>query len=77
MQRLEEDRLDAEEIVTATGLGLSVGGRRASALPRSVLRSIGQRSLSAATEPMSDPKDGEVVADPILGGLQHVYHLAA
>ena len=40
-------------------------------------RSIGQRAPSAAAETMSDPEGREVVAEPILGGLHHVYHLAA
>ncbi len=40
-------------------------------------RSIGQRAPCAAAETMSDPEDWEVVAEPILGGLHHVYHLAA
>ena len=40
-------------------------------------RSIGQRAPCAAAQPKSGPKGGEVVAEPILGGLHHVYHLAA
>ena len=40
-------------------------------------RSIGQRAPLAAAETTNDPKGREVVAESILGGLHHVYHLAA
>jgi len=40
-------------------------------------RSVGQRAPRAAAGTTSDPKGREVVAEPVLGGLHHVYHRAA
>ena len=40
-------------------------------------RSIGQRAPCAAAESIGDPNGREVVGKPVLGGLHHVYHLAA
>jgi putative transposase len=40
-------------------------------------RAIGQRAPSAVELPNSKAHDGEVIGEPVLGGLHHVYHLAA
>jgi hypothetical protein len=38
---------------------------------------IGHRASRAAAESIGDPKGWEVVGERVLGGLHHVYHLAA
>jgi len=40
-------------------------------------RAIGQRAPCAVELPISKAHDGEVIGEPVLGGLHHVYHLAA
>jgi len=40
-------------------------------------RSIGQRAPCAVELPSRDAQDGVIVGKPVLGGLHHVYHLAA
>jgi hypothetical protein len=40
-------------------------------------RSIGQRAPCAVGLPSRGAQDGVIVGKPVLGGLHHVYHLAA
>lgn len=40
-------------------------------------RSIGQRAPCAVEGAHGEAQDGEITGEPVLGGLHHVYHLAA
>jgi putative transposase len=40
-------------------------------------RAIGQRAPCAVELPISKAHDAEVIGEPVLGGLHHVYHLVA
>jgi len=40
-------------------------------------RSIGQRAPCAIARPTYQDQSGEIIGKPVLGGLHHVYHLAA
>ena len=40
-------------------------------------RSIGQRAPCAVESPSREAQNGMIVGEPVLGGLHHVYHLAA
>jgi hypothetical protein len=40
-------------------------------------RSIGQRAPCAVELPSRNAQDGVIIGEPVLGGLHHVYHLAA